>query len=526
MSSVPLNGVEQDLFAKVVEACQAGIAHALADPSEALGFAKALDAALSTLRLVESETSRGEAGAPYVAANAEAMTRSALSDVLRYSPDPERAREALARAPSVAPRRPEAETKADSGERAARAGRPLPTFAEISEIYINVRIKADGAGHPDIPYLRLRRDTFIDLIGDRLVNEYYPSDLQDYVNKMQTWPANVTKRSAYEGLSTQEILTANKALALAPLKRKTMSEGYLANVKTMMRWGMADYSYRDPFAGARIHWPKIYLESTPREDVAADVLKKLFQLGVETGRLVDAMLPLLARLTGRRLALLIFLRGEHFRMKDGAPIAQIAGLVFVKGKWIATPIKTGGALGFFALHEFLLEIGFFDWARRQEGWIFKEAHEYPDPSKWASKTMARLFKKAGAKGGVEVFHSFRGDAIDALRDAKVQGRAARLQAGHALVDEHDKYGHRALSAGERQQVKTAPLPEGVDWSIFSGLDFDALAAARTRREGGGKGKVATPAADMTSGAKSSADRRRKRRKPKASRREMAERRPS
>jgi hypothetical protein len=37
----------------------------------------------------------------------------------------------------------------------------------------------------DIQILTLRRQGFLDVVGDRTPNEYYPSDLQIFVNRMQ-----------------------------------------------------------------------------------------------------------------------------------------------------------------------------------------------------------------------------------------------------------------------------------------------------------------------------------------------------
>ena len=128
-----------------------------------------------------------------------------------------------------------------------------------------MRKAVDGDNHPDIKYLELRRQTFIDLIGDRPVDQYFPNDLQDYVTAMQFWPANATKRAGAG--ETRAILESNRHLALKPLARKTMQDGYLANVKTMMRFGMMKHNYRDPFAGARIRWPKTYGTSAVREGV-------------------------------------------------------------------------------------------------------------------------------------------------------------------------------------------------------------------------------------------------------------------
>jgi hypothetical protein len=40
----------------------------------------------------------------------------------------------------------------------------------------------------------MRRQTFIDVMRDKPVDECFPSDLQTYVNKMQFWSGSVTKR--------------------------------------------------------------------------------------------------------------------------------------------------------------------------------------------------------------------------------------------------------------------------------------------------------------------------------------------
>jgi hypothetical protein len=161
----------------------------------------------------------------------------------------------------------------DGGASSAKAPRwpapasGAPLFTEVSADYINARIGADGEHHKDIQYLRLRRRTWIDLIGDRPVDQYGQKDLQDYVNLMQFWPANVTKRSDFAALSTREIIDRNRKLTLQPLARKTLEDGYVANIKTMFRAGMADHRYRYPFADARIHWPQTMVPSKPREGV-------------------------------------------------------------------------------------------------------------------------------------------------------------------------------------------------------------------------------------------------------------------
>ncbi len=485
-----LAGPEGDLVAQVVAACQAALGSALANPSEALSLAHGLDTALTTLKLVGSEVGKGERGTSAIVANADALTRNALGDVLRLARDPSKAMSALhavarvAPEPQTTPPRPQATTVEGAAPvrppASVRAG--LPTFGEVSEDYIRMRTKADGENHADIKYLRLRRRTFLDVIGDRPVDQYYPSDLQDYVSNMQRWPANVTKRGNRGEQTTQEILKSNEDLSQKPLTRKTLQDGYVANSRTMIRYGMAKHRYRDPFGDVRIRWPTNLAPSTPREGIGPDVLNEVFRSGVASGVLDEAILPLFSVLTSRRLALLLYLRRSDIREKHGCIIAQTSGIVLEGGRWRRVPVKTHESMTFFVLNDFLSEIGLVDWMRKRDGWIFEEPHLHPDPSKLVSKSMNRLLRRCGAAGGnAEVFHCLRGDAITSMRENHVENRATRLQAGHELSTVHDLYGFKALSAEECRRIARLPLSTEIDWSVFRGLDFDALAAGRRSR---------------------------------------------
>ena len=474
-----------DLVGRVVKACQAAIGAALSNPGEALAIAGGLQSAIATLNLVANETAKGEAGARHVIENARGLTQGALASVLKYGEGLLDAN-GIDVAPALASLSGNTASLRPAPSAPASSGR-VPLFSEISRAYITVR-REGGAPRTELQTLELRRKTWIDVIGDRPVDQYRPSDAQTYVNRMQFWPANVTKRmTAIPGdtsdWNTNDILRDNESLNQKPMKKKTMSDGYLANVKTMMRFGMGDYDYRDPIGSLRIRWPKTYGECSPREGLDDDVLNTLFAAGVASGCLDEAMLPLLAYLCSRRLGLLLYLRGVDIRRKHGVMVAQTGGIIEVNGVWQRAPIKTADSMTYLVLREFLGEIGFIDWMQAQgDNWIFAAAHEHPDPSKYESKLQNRRLRAAGAVGGnIETVHSLRGDAISILRNNQVQPRAARLQAGHELTSTHDKYGFKALSAEECQAIATQSLRPQIDWEVFKGLDFDAL--ARGRRSG-------------------------------------------
>lgn len=477
---------QSELVRNTVTACQTAIAAAIKNPSQAIGLAHGLEGALTSLLLVQKEVAKGDAGAAAVTANADALTRQALTEVLKLSSQPEEALAALAAVKEVGPQALTVHAAA-----AVAPTKSLPLFSEISQSYIDMRQERDHDS-ADIPMLILRRQLFLDIVGDRTPDQYFPSDLQSFVNRMQYWPGNVSKRSEMEGKSTLEILEANKNFSLQPMAQNTLRGGYIANVRTMMRHKIQDLKYQDPFAGAKISLPKAYKPPKPREGVSLAVTNRVFHSGVNSCRLDEAILPLMAKLTGRRLGLLSYLQAEDIREKHGVWVAQTDGIVEVKDEttgitsWQRVPIKTTESMTFYVLHNYMDEIGLVTWMRAQTGFIFRELHEHPNPSKYASKTMQNVMKRNGAKGG-EVFHSLRGDAIDEMRDAEVEGRARRLQSGHELGDVHDKYGFRALTAKQCQYLANLPLQKGIDWDIFRGLEFDAM--ARSRRTAGRRPKL-------------------------------------
>jgi hypothetical protein len=476
----------ENLLGRVVAACQAAIGTALKNPVEALSVAQGLQAALSTLQLVAGETAKGPSGLSSVIDNAPSLTRGALASVLGYAEggiDPN----SIDVAPALASLEIAPAAAAPAVAEIIKPGEGVPTFGQVSREYIETR-RAGGARRTELLSLELRRKTFIDVIGDRRVTEYFPRDLQTYVNQMQYWPANTTKRSraddgsklALDAWDTKDVINANRDLRQKPLAKKSMSDGYVANVKTMMRFGMNDYIYRDPFAGAQIRWPEVLKKSVPREGIDFEVLNRLFKAGVKSGKLDEALLPPLLYLTSRRLGLVLYLRGIDLRHKYGLAVAQTAGIIEINKVWTRVPVKTEDSMTYFILHEFLTAIGFVEWAMaRGDDWIFAAPHEHSDPAKYTSQFLNRRLRAAGAKAAsIETIHSLRGDSIDDLREADIKARASRLQSGHALGDLHDRYGKRAISRKEAIAIATRDLPPEIDWSVFEGLDFDKLSAGR------------------------------------------------
>lgn len=354
-----------------------------------------------------------------------------------------------------------------------------PLFSVVAANYIALRETARGKGDKDVRIARARLDLFLELIGDHPVDTYSGTDLQAYVELMQYWPGDNNQRDI--DASPFDVIENNRDLHLQPVALKTLKEGYVSVVKSAIRSGLTAHDYQDPFAGAALHYPSTSAAPVSAEPLSAKRISEIFRVGVEMGKMHYAMLPLLGHLTGRRLGLLVHLTGNDFREKfDQVWVAQTAGIMNINGQWKRVPIKTNASMTFFVLHEFLKEIGFIDWAVAQEHrFIFPGLMKLKNPSKSGSSYMQRLFEKAGVVVGDrrEVFHSLRGGNIEDMRDAKVDTRDRKLQAGHQIgADEHELYGFRSIPEKRAREIAKMPLNADIDYTVFTGLDFDRLAA--------------------------------------------------
>lgn len=363
-----------------------------------------------------------------------------------------------------------------------------PKLSDVIPTYIAGRRLSGGANIArDLGTAESRLVLFIELIGDHPVDTYVPADLQAFVNQMQYWPGDNNQRDP--GLTPWEVIEDNKDLHLKPLAEKTLKEGYLAVVKAAIRSAITAGGFSDPFAGAKIKIPKTAASPRKATPIGTSKMNALFRTGIESGLMEDIMLPLLGHLTSRRLGLLIHLRGNDIREQfPEIWVGQVTRLAQFNGIWTTIPVKTQDSERYFVLHDFLQEIGFIDWATRQGStFLFPNIMKLADPSKSGSSYMQRLFKKAGIKpkfgeestGRREVFHSLRSGNIQDMRESGVDPRDRRVQAGHSAgTDEHDLYGFDVATEKEARKLKALPLDPEIDYSIFRGLDFEAIANRR------------------------------------------------
>ena len=374
------------------------------------------------------------------------------------------------------------------------AGAPL--FSVAAREYLAWREGA-GADAATLSTARMRLDVFLALMPDKPITAYRPRDLQLYVNELQWLPLQFGR----EGKDTAEIRALGPLKAIErnreekcwePMARKTLEDGYLQIMKAVINDSVRNGGFTHPLAGARIAWPKNAKPSVAREALDDTTVNEAFRRGVASGYLDDALLPALSLTSSRRIGLLAFLRGSDFEHKHGVIICRTDGIGYDSAKrtWYRVPYKTDESLSYFVLHDIWSKFGFVDWATAQaDSFIFRQLHTTKDPADALSKRMNRLLRRAGAKGkNVEVAHSFRHGAKNIMNEDQIGEAAVRKQMGHAVAgDAHSGYGSRTeLLHSECQRLAKLPLPTTIDWSIFTGLDFEAMASKPRSRGRGGR----------------------------------------
>lgn len=352
-----------------------------------------------------------------------------------------------------------------------------PLYSVAANNYIAVLKEAHGEDYVEAEYQEHRRDVFLDIIGDKPVDQYTKDDLQNFVNEIRHLPPNYSRRNDYNVANIKLYIAENKIAKKVGLSANTLLNNYVARVKTIIREGCRSAGVNYALAHVEIKIPKT--APAPRQQIPPDyqALQRVFKAGKDTGILADLMLPLLGFLTGRRLAILVNLRAEDIIQYHGMWVVAPKSVVIVDGERITVPIKTLDSLQFYVLNSFLERIGFIEWARKQTDFVFSSLHDgVSDPARTASKRMARVFNRAGvSRAFLQTFHALRHARRNEDRDQKVDPATSRRQAGRKASDQHDEYGGGVISRVEVTGLATAALPDEISWEMFHGLDFDALA---------------------------------------------------
>lgn len=328
-------------------------------------------------------------------------------------------------------------------------------------------------------------DTEIDQIGRDRVREF--------VALLQKLPSNATKhfpgatifeaveQGAQRGLPVLAVDTANDYLrTLGSLFRHALHEGLLG---------------KDPSDGLLIRSEHKVRAKDKRLPFSNDELKAIFSAPLfrgcqddERGYAVPGSkivrrgrfwVPLIALYTGMRLNEICQLTLDDFDVQDKTNIILIRGSDDGETK----RVKTAAGHRFVPVHPKLKRMGLLLFVADRRTTSVEDALLFPELSLSTtgyrsdpfSKYFARFLDKVGIHDRKKVFHSFRHNYRDALREADMSIEKVRALGGWTSSNTEDSYGNGLRPATLAMAIEAVDYP-GVDMShlYMIGEDVDQI----------------------------------------------------
>jgi integrase len=346
-------------------------------------------------------------------------------------------------------------------------------FSTCVESYVARR----WANNPDVHLSSITYPArlFVALIGDRPMRDYDSFDLQRFVDRAKHVPPRFETRWPNETVAG--IAARNWRFELGAPSRKTMKDCWVAPLRSIFAHHAKKARAKSQFAGETLELPRVLRPPRKHPAPPIAVTNEAFRLGAQSASIVDALMPLLAFATGRRIGLLAYLQGSSFLIdrRTGVVYAKVAQTIQTPQGLQLTPYKTVESTGEFVIPRYVVETGLVAWAMSKgDGFLFEDAHAAQDPADMVSKRIASLLEEAQARTGDSergTAHGWRGQAEDRFDEHEVPDGASKIQVGHALTDVHSKYKSGRLPTPDAKKLFSAPPDEGIDLSPFDGLEF-------------------------------------------------------
>jgi hypothetical protein len=204
-----------------------------------------------------------------------------------------------------------------------------PLFSEAADALHAKLSKARGADHPATKDIKRRKIAFLQLMLDKPVEQYDEDDVQNFVDQIQHLHPDYSTQKDYDVHKIKQYIAENKKSGGQRLAQNTIENNVLPPIFGIIRYGCKKAKLEYPLSKCKIiiapEVPK------PRNQVPPDyeTLNRIFRKGIATEVLVDALLPPLAYVVGRRLGILAYLRAEDIRHYHGCYIVAPKDILLV-----------------------------------------------------------------------------------------------------------------------------------------------------------------------------------------------------
>jgi integrase len=300
--------------------------------------------------------------------------------------------------------------------------------------------------------------------------------MREFVALLQKSPSNATKHFPTSSLMEAAAKAEGKKLPLLSIET---ANGYLRSLGGLFRFAVAEgYLAADPTLGLQLRGKKVAARHK-RLPFSSDDLTKIFNAPLYRGCLNDGMgyaqpgprvvrrgrfwIPLISLFTGMRLNEICQLTLDDFSIEDETDVILIRGDEDGETK----RVKTDAGNRFVPVHSELKAIGLLEYVEEQRRRRKASAPVFPEievastgyRSDNFSKFFARFLDHVGIKDRKKVFHSFRHNYRDALREADLSIEKVRALGGWESGKTEDHYGSGLRPSTLAQAIADVRYPE-------------------------------------------------------------------
>ncbi|PNH80990.1 site-specific integrase [Vibrio diazotrophicus] len=298
--------------------------------------------------------------------------------------------------------------------------------------------KSDHISAKAVGMLKAKCSTVLDLLNKTYLKSIRRSDAETVVTLLRQYPANIKKKSQFNGLNANEAIKHNNSIKLPTLSEESVKD-YSQKLSSFFEWCVLnELTDINPFKA--IKFKKQRKDSEAKNAYSISDLNKIFSTEIHTKKQFKHpyyyWLPLLSYFTGARLNELCQLYKKDICNRDGIWLIQI------DEKFSGQKLKNTASRRVIPVHNKLLELGFIDFVKsNQHERLFPELKLGRDGfGSAASKWYARFKTKLGFEKGYD-FHSFRHTVATQLKRAEVSHVAAGEILGHTQNNiTYDRYG--------------------------------------------------------------------------------------
>jgi integrase len=330
-------------------------------------------------------------------------------------------------------------------------------------------LKKGGKGSRYADKIETAARIFLDLIGDKPLHQYKPTDMQRFVNGLAELPIKVSEKKEFKGLTYKQAIEKNKSLKSShPTMSETTVRDHRNIISGLWRRVASDIDGVRDLSSYEITMPDSAAAAKDRHPLPPAAISKWLADASHIRLQHMRWMPLIGLLTGMRLAEIVYLQPTDFIEENGLPAVTLWPDLKIGGEEVARELKTKTSKRVVVMPRFLTECGFVAWAKAQPGpFVFAGWHQKAaDPAHEASKRMNAWMQQLGIhQKTVHVFHSLRHNNKDWIREHCGE-RTADIYNGHAVKGVSGKYGAKSLREYEGRKIHEAPLPDGVDFSPF------------------------------------------------------------